>query len=1366
MVGARVSRLVEEIGGALMAAHAAAVLHNDVRAANILLDDDGAAYLGDFGIALSVDTCAANATEANDVRGFGRLIWELLAGTPPPEGAAPLPSLIGRAGALPEGLDAVLARAAAIRDGFPTVADFVLAWRAATGRAARAEWPSISEERRSSDSGRRLAARQLSRSAVAGVNPYLGLRAFDEADAHHFFGRDGAADQVAHLVRAHRLVTVVGPSGSGKSSLVRAGVVPLLREQGFVTVTMVPGTDPMMALQEALSSVAVTADVGGLGGPLDLLLDVAERFVHVVVIVDQFEECWTRSDERGRNDFVRLIVDTIASPTLDVRFVATVRADLLDGPLGHAELGQDVGAGAYVLPPLSPVQLDEAIALPAAKVGVAFDDGVVAALVAEAVTSPASLPLLQFTLTELYDQRVDGVIGRSSLDTVGGLAGAIGRRAEDVFVGLDDLGRRDARELFARLVSPSPDGLASRRRARRGELSPGMSSVADRYVAARLLVTDRDPMTREPTVEVAHEALFARWSRLVGWIEEDRRWLLQLEHLTSAARAWDEAGRGQGELYRGARLEASIDAIERDGRAVSTVERAFVEAGRAARDAEVVAARDTARRLRRRLTAVACTLAVAVLAGAIAFVQRRSALDAADAARDAERAAEIEALVGRAEAMRATQRDVAALLALQAFELADTPRTRSALLTTAAGDDGYLDTHVLHELGEQSPYGSPFVPRSTSGDYIFTLDEPNEVARTGIVLPDGKHAFVSGFDGLARPYDLESGEVGDPLEPVTDDLEPINGGIFAGSDGAAFAHLVPDATRGAHVAAVYDAERGEMVSTAFDIGGYALAAVLTPDGSTLVVSMLDSGTIRVFDAPSGRLRGELPLPPEASTDVRFGFGVGLAVVDDHTVLAGSASGAVRLVDLDDVVATWGIEVGHNVTHTMRPSRDGDAIIGSGPDGVVRIDVEAQDVAWEVREPESCWSLAVVDEADAIYCGDHYGRIDVRDPETGARRGSLSGQNGNVGALWPANGGTELVSFANNEPVVSRWRLDGSGPVTRVARRGWSTLTIGPDGVTMLAFQPLMDGRRLHRVYDIEPKLLDIVTGDDLGSVRGLYAPVWAGAGTLAGLAASEVGAHLASYDIRSGELVVDDDLFDVDRALLPSADPGKERVLLGFRGGRPDQAELVAVEDGRYVGPTIVVDEFTFMTISSSGHRVVAATRHGIESYDGATGELLGVIPGADTRVAFLTVADQLFVGSLGGELVQYDLETLQPIRSFDGSGGAVQELYGTLDGSMIAVRGGDGIVTLHDVDTGVRVGPAFAMGPEDQLQMSMSLDGRTLAYGGGLDGPIRLVDLEVDSWAEAACDIAGRNLSREEWDTYIGDLAAYRPICAEFPLP
>ena len=308
---------------------------------------------------------------------------------------------------------------------------------------------------------------------------------------------------------------VVGPSGSGKSSLVHAGLVPRLRNDGVRVATMVPGDRPISALRQALRQVAATDS--DTNDPIEWLREAAaEGTGNLMLVVDQFEECWTLADGAERERFLNAVV---VAGSFGVRCVTTVRADLYDRPLQHASIGQMVADGTFALPPLSPQALEEVVARPAERNGVIFDDGVVTAIVAEANAHPAGLPLLQFAMAELYERRVDNCVTSRSLQELGGLGGAIGRRAEDIYDSLDDDMRAQTRQLFGRLVAPGHGAPDTRRRARFSELSEPDRTVADRFVQARLLVADRDLATREPVIEVAHEALLANWPRLREWLE-------------------------------------------------------------------------------------------------------------------------------------------------------------------------------------------------------------------------------------------------------------------------------------------------------------------------------------------------------------------------------------------------------------------------------------------------------------------------------------------------------------------------------------------------------------------------------------------------------------------------------------------------------------------------------------------------------------------------------------------------------------------------------------------------------------------------------------------------------------------------------
>ena len=412
---------------------------------------------------------------------------------------------------------------------------------------------------------------------------------------------------------------------------------------------------------------------------------VGEGAADLVLVVDQFEECWTLAATADRERFLGVLAQAVSR---HVRCVVTLRADLYDRPLQDQLVGQLVADGTFALPPLTPEALEEAVVRPARRNGVEFDEGVATAIVAEASAHPAGLPLLQFALAELYERRTDHRIRADALRELGGIGGAVGRRAEETYQALAPELETHARELFARLVAPGLGSPDTRRRARLGELSQATRDVADLFVQARLLVADRDLATREPVVEVAHEALLTNWPRLRGWLNDDRQWISQLQHLAVASRDWAASGDTEGELYRGSRLEAVLEALPERAQELNEEERAFVDASRVARDAEHERERRTNRRLRRLLTVAVCLVVVAVIAGLLAYNRQQ----AADRSR---RSAEITTLASRSQALRPSNRDAAALLAIEANRLRPDNRVAGGAVLDIHRDPGFLGYHML-----------------------------------------------------------------------------------------------------------------------------------------------------------------------------------------------------------------------------------------------------------------------------------------------------------------------------------------------------------------------------------------------------------------------------------------------------------------------------------------------------------------------------------------------------------------------------------------------------------------------------------------------------------------------------------------------
>jgi basic membrane lipoprotein Med (substrate-binding protein (PBP1-ABC) superfamily)/DNA-binding SARP family transcriptional activator len=447
----------------------------------------------------------------------------------------------------------------------------------------------------------------------AARNPYKGLRSFTEADAGDFFGRDRLIDQLLETLQAGaRLVSLVGPSGSGKSSVVAAGLMPSLREgavpgsEDWRMKTMVPAAHPVQDFQALIDS------------GVDLL------------VVDQFEQAFVATDADARDHFLQTLADAVSEPDSGLRVVLTLRADFYDRPLLHPAFAAVFTPSVVNVVPMSADELEAAIVEPARQVSVEVEPALLAELVADTADRPGSLPLLQHALTELFDRRDGPKLTRASFARLGGLRGLLSRRAESLFLGLDPAAREASVQVFLRLVRAGDGTGASRRRVAVRELSDlgidpvALSAVLTTFGQHRLLTFDRDAASGDSTVEVAHEALLFEWERLAGWIEQHRADLRRHAALQIAAAEWERSGRNPDYLFTGSRLREYEPWLTGGVLQLSGHERAFLEAAveerRAAALADasrVDAQHRRERSARRRFIGLA--VVVFVLAGGLSY---------------------------------------------------------------------------------------------------------------------------------------------------------------------------------------------------------------------------------------------------------------------------------------------------------------------------------------------------------------------------------------------------------------------------------------------------------------------------------------------------------------------------------------------------------------------------------------------------------------------------------------------------------------------------------------------------------------------------------------------------------------------------
>ncbi len=445
--------------------------------------------------------------------------------------------------------------------------------------------------------------------------PYRGLQPFHEEHAEFFFGREALTQWLVEGLRpstgsgqASRFLAVIGPSGSGKSSAVRAGLIPALRKgvlpgsEAWTILVMTPGVHPLEELAAYLAPPLsgqgdgmakkmlqlqdeLRADPRTLHAEVRLALAEKAPTACILIVVDQFEELFTLCrDEEERGRFLDNLLYASGIVQGRTAVVIAMRADFYAQAAAYSELADRMADHQVLVTPMEETELRQAIEAPAQRVGLAFAPGLVDIILDYALGEPGALPLLEHALLQLWERRQGRRLTFEAYREVGGVDGAIARRAEEEYAALPPKQQAEARRILLRLVQPGEGTEDTRRPALWSELVPGpeqapaVDDVIQRLANARLLTTGRDSPTGEELVDVAHEALIRGWPRLRVWLDEDRAGLRTQRRLTERARDWERLSRDPGALYRGVHLAQAIEWAEDHAGEMAPLEREFLAA--------------------------------------------------------------------------------------------------------------------------------------------------------------------------------------------------------------------------------------------------------------------------------------------------------------------------------------------------------------------------------------------------------------------------------------------------------------------------------------------------------------------------------------------------------------------------------------------------------------------------------------------------------------------------------------------------------------------------------------------------------------------------------------------------------------------
>jgi WD40 repeat protein len=1157
---------------------------------------------------------------------------------------------------------------------------------------------------------------------VSAACPYRGLLPYDAADADTFFGREDDIAACLRRLRDASVLTVIGPSGVGKSSLVRAGVVASLSRSGTPVLVTTPGVHPM-------DSIVVLKPRG-----------------RQTLVVDQTEEAVTLCTdpaERSRY-FAALALHVGAGGAL----VLALRADHLGDLAPYPEIARVLEDGLYLLGPMSEPGLRSAIEGPARRAGLRLEPGLVDLLVREVEGEPAALPLLSHVLRETWERREGPTLTVAGYRATGGIRQAVSRSAESLYDAMDPAERTQLRSLLLRLVMPTEDGDPVRARVPRSKVAVDVahSRLVEQLVEARLVSVDGD------TLQIAHEALVRVWPRLRGWLDDDIDGQRLFRHLAGAADAWEAMGRPDSELYRGTRLSRTLEWRDRTTPDLDDTEAAFLDASAAVAAAErldakirVARERTVNRRLRGALAGVGVLLVLALVAGVLALRSADQARHNQDRSEAAARLAE-----ARGAGAQALNQEVAAvslLLGVAALQVDDSPQQWENLATTltrlgslqgiqetanepvslAVSGDG-----ALVALGLPSGGGLQVFDATTLAPIEFGDHTPTSAVTFS---PDGKlmATAVNQWTDVGPPrivsqpvhlYDLPSGKLSSRQPGGWPSGANVEYSLAFSHDGS---RLVAGVNRylgpgGLFLAAVLVWDVAHPSKPVFKVAAPDLPqAALSPDGRLVYTATIGPRSVRVYDVDSGRLlrwtgSGLIKQPLKGAIDVS---------PDGSSVAVATGN---RILRFD--------------TKTLETR--GNALRGHT--------AEVMDI--EYSHDGSMLLSAPVDRTTIVW-----------DAVSGAQLGrfvALRVQGG--GAGFSRDDRTVYTSSGNE---LMAWDVTGHGDFLSVGEAG--STGEGKIGVSLAG----PDGQTVARIQDDRVWFVDYRTGQEtrpVSTLKQVSGHVWSpdsrwlltmGPGVLS-LRDAETGRLVGQRQYRPGVEVLaafgrdGDTIYVDDRAgHLESRDPATLR---------PVRESVAFVSDAVSLLP------------DPRGETLLVLEKYGsIARVDPAKGTIL------QFRRGLLSIEDKLAAVSPNGSVLAavhrdgtvrlIDADTLEWAEEPSQTESGVDVVYAP-DGNQFAsvqpdrIRLWDGrtgayqaSIPLPDLpDTGLW--STASLGPGSSIAYLPDSTGLLVASA---DGRIWTVDTRTSNWLERACRIAGRNLTQAEWDQFFPN-RPYQATCPQWP--